>query len=105
MNYLVIKEFDGKHVEVFTAKNCFSGILNFDLNKEVLVINPADKYDQYHWLSTTIDQSHVIAIRLLKPKEIIHDDEVADNYDNSDTDCTKTCTRHQTCISKRERVI
>lgn len=80
MHHSVIQHFEGKHVEVMTTISNFTGILKFSIKEATLTINPTREHDQKRWVSTVIDQGHVVAIRELKPRE--------EQYDG-DEDCSK----------------
>jgi hypothetical protein len=74
MNYNIIKEFDGKHIVVYTsAGRSFTGILKFDLHTHTLTLTSTDTYDQNCYGPATIDGDHVSVIREWKGRSSAED--------------------------------
>lgn len=81
MDYTVIQEFAGKIVEIFTAKNSFSGRLTYNVPKAIAVVDPVSDYTQRRFGPVTIDHDAIIAIREIKPRV---DDDNADENERED---------------------
>lgn len=76
----IIKEFEGKNVEVITVDRSFSGMLKFDVSRKFLSVSPVTK--SRHGV-VVIDQDFVVAIREILPQSIVQS-----TYDGED-DCDK----------------
>ncbi|HEY5268263.1 MAG TPA: hypothetical protein VII94_03965 [Candidatus Saccharimonadales bacterium] len=75
------KEFIGKNVQVFTATDCFEGIIGYDDIYCVLVVSPTKKSTAKRFGPVTISGNVVTAIRLVYTVE-------SEKYDD---DCEDSC--------------
>jgi hypothetical protein len=81
----IIKEFEGKNVEVITVDRTFSGTLKFDVGRKLLSVSPATKS---RYGTAIIDQDYVVAIREILPQPVVQSTSEA-KYDGED-DCDKS---------------
>lgn len=82
LSYLIIKKFEGKHVEVSTVRKEFTGTLKYDVNNNTLIVDPVDPWIAKRYGAAVIAGASVVSIREVKPYK-------RDDCDDCEDDCEK----------------
>jgi hypothetical protein len=82
----IIKEFEGKLVDLTTTKRDFTGTLKYDVSRNVVIIDPIDKWVANRYGIAFIDAASVIAIREFKLRDLRSSEAEDGDGDDCDSD-------------------
>jgi len=84
MHYTILKEYEGKTVDVYTVRNTHTGILKLDVPRHLVVLAPVNEWTGKRYGSFVIDADHITAIREVKPRPVSEKDEGEDDCNDCD---------------------